>query len=151
MKVILAFLAFNLAKADWTELTSDNFESVVYDDSKDVVLFIYSSAYWCTLCVKEKPLMDEVKLNHEADADTVWAQVDTEQVDVRELFGIKVSNVTKYWKKRLKLFLNIVKYLEILFQKVQEFSKCTKYVQLKNTPKYVKMSLIFQSILIQYL
>ncbi|KAG6500670.1 protein disulfide-isomerase-like [Zingiber officinale] len=68
-------------------VVADNLQEVVLNSGKNVLLEFY--APWCGHCKKLAPILDEVAISFENDADVVIAKMDATANDVPNEFNVK--------------------------------------------------------------
>ncbi|WOK94596.1 protein disulfide-isomerase-like [Canna indica] len=68
-------------------VVADNIKEVVFDSGKNVLLEFY--APWCGHCKKLAPILDEVAISFESDADVVIAKMDATANDIPSEFEVK--------------------------------------------------------------
>ena len=82
-----------------TELTADNFESIVTDN--DIVLIDFW-ADWCGPCKQFGPIYDQVSENHD---DVVFGKVDTDaQQQLAGSFGIRSIPTIMAFREGIMVF-----------------------------------------------
>jgi len=81
-----------------TTLTTDNFDSIALDQSKDVLVEFY--APWCGHCKKLKPVYEEVASAFSNEANVVVAKVDaTAESDLGSKYEVKGYPTIKFFPK----------------------------------------------------
>lgn len=81
-----------------TVLTPDNFDSIVLDESKDVLVEFY--APWCGHCKRLAPIWDELATVFRGESDLVIAKVDADaHKDLGSRFGVTGFPTIKYFPK----------------------------------------------------
>merc|ERR1740131_364853 len=79
-------------------LTSDNFDSIALDSSKDVLVEFY--APWCGHCKKLKPVYDTVAAAFQNERDVVVAKVDaTENSDLGSKYEVQGYPTIKFFPR----------------------------------------------------
>ncbi|KAL0351504.1 UNVERIFIED_CONTAM: protein disulfide-isomerase [Sesamum calycinum] len=69
-------------------VVADNLEDMVFNSGKNVLLEFY--APWCGHCKKLAPILDEVALSFEDDADVIIAKIDATANDIpQQTFDVK--------------------------------------------------------------
>ncbi|KAL0360251.1 UNVERIFIED_CONTAM: protein disulfide-isomerase [Sesamum radiatum] len=73
---------------DFKVVVADNLEDMVFNSGKNVLLEFY--APWCGHCKKLAPILDEVALSFENDADVIIAKIDATANDIpQQSFDVK--------------------------------------------------------------
>uniref|UniRef100_A0A0C9S5Z6 protein disulfide-isomerase n=1 Tax=Wollemia nobilis TaxID=56998 RepID=A0A0C9S5Z6_9CONI len=87
--------------SDLVVLTSDNFDSVVLDESKDVLVEFY--APWCGHCKNLAPTYEKVATAFKLDKDVVVANIDADKYkDFAEKYGVSGFPTLKFFPKTNK-------------------------------------------------
>ncbi|KAF3454593.1 hypothetical protein FNV43_RR05041 [Rhamnella rubrinervis] len=82
-------------------LTSDNFDEVVLDDTKDVLVEFY--APWCGHCKSLAPIYEKVATAFKLEEDVVIANLDADKYkDLAEKYGISGFPTLKFFPKSNK-------------------------------------------------
>lgn len=83
-----------------TELTSKNFDEIVMDSTKDVMVKFY--APWCGHCIHLAPIYEDVAKNH-GMKDVVIAEIDaTKYGDIAKRFAVEGFPTIKWFRKSQK-------------------------------------------------
>ncbi|KAL2941139.1 putative protein disulfide-isomerase A6 [Bienertia sinuspersici] len=83
-------------------LSPDNFEDVVMDKSKDVLVEFY--APWCGHCKSLAPIYEKVASAYKSEEDVVIANLDADKHrDLAEKYGISGFPTLKFFPKNIKM------------------------------------------------
>lgn len=80
------------------QLDKSNFDAIVLDDTKDVLVEFY--APWCGHCKKLTPIFEEVGATFKADSNCVVAKVDADsEKELGSRFGVSGFPTIKFYSK----------------------------------------------------
>eukprot|EP00698_Gefionella_okellyi_P019194 TRINITY_DN5853_c0_g1_i1.p1 TRINITY_DN5853_c0_g1~~TRINITY_DN5853_c0_g1_i1.p1 ORF type:complete len:358 (-),score=99.23 TRINITY_DN5853_c0_g1_i1:33-1106(-) len=86
------------AESTITQLDSDNFDKIVMDDTKDVIVEFY--APWCGHCKSFMPEYERVAAALKGESDVVISQIDADKYrDVGGRFGVQGFPTIKFFPK----------------------------------------------------
>jgi protein disulfide-isomerase-like protein len=102
MKVLLIFaLVVAAVSAKVVQLTSDNFDEIVLDASKDVFVKFY--APWCGHCTKMAPAWEELAKKQESNDNVIIAELDSDAHRAKaQNYGVRGFPTIKLFSKKNK-------------------------------------------------
>ena len=89
----------------------------IYEDPSNKVLLVTTSAGWCTACIEEQPVLQELHETYGGDGLAVLVTLFEDRN-----FAVATAELAKEWKENFKLSFNVVADPDFLFESYYDAS-----------------------------